>query len=59
MNDRTAGGLVELIDDRTPLLDEFGERLRVLRARRGMTRKDLARASNVSDRYLASLESVW
>jgi XRE family aerobic/anaerobic benzoate catabolism transcriptional regulator len=57
MNDRTAAGLVGLTDDGTPLLDEFGERLRVLRARRGMTRKDLARASKVSDRYLASLES--
>lgn len=57
MNDRTAAGLSELADDRGPLLDEFGERLRVLRARRGMTRRDLGRASSVSDRYVASLES--
>ena len=57
MNDRHASGLIELTEDRSPLLDQFGERLRVLRARRGMTRKDLARASGVSDRYLANLES--
>src|SRR5271163_1971926 len=34
-----------------------GNRVRELRARRGMTRKILARDSQVSERYLAQLES--
>ncbi|MCC5809560.1 MAG: helix-turn-helix transcriptional regulator [Ectothiorhodospiraceae bacterium] len=33
------------------------ERVRALRARRGMTRKDLSRHSDISERYLAQLES--
>jgi XRE family aerobic/anaerobic benzoate catabolism transcriptional regulator len=37
-------------------LQELGERVRAARARRGMTRKDLARESGVSERYLAHLE---
>jgi len=36
----------------------FGERLRMLRARRGLTRKIVAKAANVSERYLAQLESA-
>src|ERR1700681_4295087 len=35
----------------------LGERIREARARRGMTRKILARDSGVSERYLAQLES--
>lgn len=35
----------------------LGERVREARTRRGMTRKDLARDSGVSERYLAQLES--
>lgn len=35
----------------------LGERIRVLRARHGMTRKLLARDSGVSERYLAQLET--
>jgi len=35
---------------------ELGERLRILRARRGMTRRELSQAAGVSDRYLTSLE---
>ena len=38
-------------------LDRLGERVREARARRGMTRKILARDSGVSERYLAQLES--
>ena len=43
-------------EDRSPLLDAFGERLRMLRARRGITRKALAQAAGVSERYLTNLE---
>src|ERR1700730_10814737 len=35
----------------------LGERIRAARARRGMTRKILARDSGVSERYLAQLET--
>jgi XRE family aerobic/anaerobic benzoate catabolism transcriptional regulator len=38
-------------------LQELGERVRAARARSGMTRKDLAAESGVSQRYLAHLES--
>src|SRR5690348_2621664 len=37
-------------------LRQLGERIREARARRGMTRKILARDSGVSERYLAQLE---
>jgi XRE family aerobic/anaerobic benzoate catabolism transcriptional regulator len=39
-----------------PFLVALGERLRSLRARRGMTRKALAVAADVSERHLANLE---
>lgn len=39
------------------LLRRLGERVREARARRGMTRKLLARDSGVSERYLAQLEA--
>ena len=38
-------------------LQRLGDRVREARARRGMTRKILARDSGVSERYLAQLES--
>lgn len=41
----------------TEFLQRLGERVREARARRGMTRKILARDSGVSERYLAQLES--
>ena len=39
-----------------PFLLGLGERVRALRARRGMTRKALAAATEVSERHLANLE---
>lgn len=44
------------VDDGAFLID-LGERVRELRARRGMTRRILARDSGVSERYLAQLET--
>jgi XRE family transcriptional regulator, aerobic/anaerobic benzoate catabolism transcriptional regulator len=41
---------------KNPLLVTLGERVRTQRARRGMTRKALAAAANVSERHLANLE---
>lgn len=42
--------------ERDPYLLSLGENVRRLRARRGMTRKELARAASVSERHLANLE---
>ena len=39
-----------------PFLIALGERVKALRARRGMTRKALAQATDVSERHLANLE---
>jgi len=41
---------------RDSYLVSLGERVRRLRARRGLTRKELARAASVSERHLANLE---
>lgn len=41
---------------RNPFLLALGERTRALRARRGMTRRELAQAADVSERHLANLE---
>ena len=41
---------------RDPFLVALGERVRSLRARKGMTRKAFAQASEVSERHLANLE---
>lgn len=42
--------------DRDPFLVALGERVRALRARKGMTRKAMSIASGVSERHLANLE---
>jgi len=44
------------VDAATDILALVGERVRGLRAQRGMTRKMLAKDSSVSERYLAQLE---
>jgi XRE family aerobic/anaerobic benzoate catabolism transcriptional regulator len=43
-------------DAKHPFLVALGERVRALRSRRGMTRKALAQATDVSERHLANLE---
>ncbi len=52
MNGNASGG----DDDKNPFLVALGERVRSLRSRRGMTRKALALAADVSERHLANLE---
>lgn len=54
MNDQST--VADLIEDKSALLVALGERLRTLRARRGLTRKVVAAAADVSERYLATLE---
>jgi XRE family aerobic/anaerobic benzoate catabolism transcriptional regulator len=43
-------------DEKNPFLVALGDRVRALRARRGMTRKAVALAADVSERHLANLE---
>ncbi len=43
-------------DDKNPFLVALGDRVRALRARRGMTRKAVSIAAEVSERHLANLE---
>ena len=43
-------------EPKDPFLVALGERTRALRARRGLTRKGLARAAEVSERHLANVE---
>lgn len=42
--------------EKNPFLAALGDRVRALRARRGMTRKALATSADVSERHLANLE---
>ena len=42
--------------DKNPFLVGLGERVRALRSRRGMTRRAVAQAADVSERHLANLE---
>ena len=44
-------------NSRHPYLASLGERVRTLRARRGMTRRAVAQAAQVSERHLANLEA--
>ena len=48
--------MAEVDELKNPFLAALGERVRGLRARRGLTRKSVALAAGVSERHLASLE---
>ena len=48
--------MAEVVEVKNPFLAALGERVRALRARRGLTRKAVAVAADVSERHLASLE---
>ena len=47
---------VALAEEKNPQLVALGERVRGLRARRGLARRALAQAADISERYLANLE---
>ena len=51
-----AGDAAPAAEDKNPHLVALGERVRALRARRGITRKALAQEAAVSERHLANLE---
>ncbi|MCT9810164.1 helix-turn-helix transcriptional regulator [Acidovorax sp. Be4] len=48
--------LQEAAQERNPVLAALGDRVRSLRAQRGLTRKAMAQAAQVSERHLANLE---
>ncbi|MEI6761276.1 MAG: helix-turn-helix transcriptional regulator [Betaproteobacteria bacterium] len=54
--DKPMSGLGTESPAKNPFLVALGERVRALRARRGMTRKAVAQAATVSERHLANLE---
>src|SRR5712675_1668817 len=52
--------LREMTENRDPesgFLEQLGQRVRTMRALRGMSRKVLAKVSGISERYIAQLES--
>ena len=48
--------MTDVVEAKNPFLTALGERVRALRARRGLTRKAVAVAADVSERHLANLE---
>jgi XRE family transcriptional regulator, aerobic/anaerobic benzoate catabolism transcriptional regulator len=55
-DDVVSGVVAESAEDKNPFLVALGERVRALRSRRGMTRKAVSIAADVSERHLANLE---
>ena len=53
---KSAARSLRPVPGKDPFLIALGERVRLLRARRGLTRKGVALASGVSERHLANLE---
>jgi XRE family aerobic/anaerobic benzoate catabolism transcriptional regulator len=49
--------MTEQRDPETGFLEQLGQRVRTMRALRGMSRKVLAKVSGISERYIAQLES--
>ena len=58
MNDRAkdSDALLAIAAVKNPLLHALGERVRTLRARRGLTRKVAAATADISERHFANLE---
>src|SRR5471032_847837 len=48
--------MTEQPDPETSFLEQLGQRVRTMRALRGMSRKVLAKVSGISERYIAQLE---
>ena len=53
----TTGNMTDTLDPETGFLEQLGQRVRTMRALRGMSRKVLAKVSGISERYIAQLES--
>src|SRR4051812_27318165 len=53
----SAERMTEQSDPETSFLEQLGQRVRTMRALRGMSRKVLAKVLGISERYIAQLES--
>ena len=51
------GMMTQTSDPETTFLEQLGQRVRTMRALRGMSRKVLAKVSGISERYIAQLEA--
>ena len=49
--------MTEASDPETGFLEQLGQRVRTMRALRGMSRKVLAKVSGISERYIAQIEA--
>jgi XRE family transcriptional regulator, aerobic/anaerobic benzoate catabolism transcriptional regulator len=56
LNQQPDDAATEPAEEKNPFLVALGERVRALRSRRGMTRKAVSIAADVSERHLANLE---
>src|ERR1700742_511333 len=56
-HEKRTGDMTEPPDPETAFLEQLGQRVRTMRALRGMSRKVLAKVSGISERYIAQLES--
>src|ERR1700759_2406777 len=56
-HEKRTGDMNENPDPETGFLEQLGQRVRTMRALRGMSRKVLAKVSGISERYIAQLES--
>ena len=54
---KRTGDVTEPRDPEAGFLEQLGQRVRTMRALRGMSRKVLAKVSGISERYIAQLES--
>src|SRR5258708_6665019 len=54
---RSRRDMTEHLDPEADFLEQLGQRVRTMRALRGMSRKVLAKVSGISERYIAQLES--
>jgi len=57
MHESKPRDMTEHLDPETGFLEQLGQRVRTMRALRGMSRKVLAKVSGISERYIAQLES--
>ena len=56
LESKSLGSMTEPLDAEAGFLEQLGQRVRTMRALRGMSRKVLAKVSGISERYIAQLE---
>src|SRR5882762_8751525 len=56
-HEKRTSGMTDHPDPEAGFLEQLSQRVRTMRALRGMSRKVLAKVSGISERYIAQLES--